>query len=97
MTETERQLFLWFPMWAVRLLLLCYTKIPSPQEDLSRHVGCRPRYLSLYLGLRMGFNWPHKKSNLLDAHKNEAQDKRNCGKKNAAKEYLKPEASIRAK
>jgi hypothetical protein len=31
MTETKRRLFLWFPMWAGRLLLLCYTKILSPQ------------------------------------------------------------------
>jgi hypothetical protein len=77
MTETEHQIFLWFPMWADRLLLLCCTKIPRPREDLARHVGCRPRNLSLYLGLRMGFDWPHKKSNLLDSHKNEAQDKRN--------------------
>jgi hypothetical protein len=43
MTETERRLFLWFPMWAGRLLLLCYIKIPSPREDLARHAGCQPR------------------------------------------------------
>jgi hypothetical protein len=81
MTEIEHQLFLWFPMCAGRLLLLCYTKILSPREDLARHAGCRPRNLSLYLGLRMGFDWPHKKSNLMDAHKNEAQDKRNWGRR----------------
>jgi hypothetical protein len=82
MTETEHRLFLWFPMWAGRLLLLCYTKIPSSREDLARHAGCRCKNLSLYLGLRMGF---------------EAQDKRNWGKKDATKEYLKLEESIRAK
>jgi hypothetical protein len=97
MTETERRLFLRSPMWASRLLLLCYTKIPSPREDLAKHAGCRPRNLSLYLGLRMGFNWPHKKSNLLGAHKNENQDKRNWGKKDVAKGCLKPKESIRAK
>jgi hypothetical protein len=86
MTETKR-----------RLLLLCYTKIPSPWEDLARHARCWPRNLSLYLSLRMGFDWPHKKSNLLDAHKNEALDKRNWGKNDAAKGCLKPEESIRAK
>jgi hypothetical protein len=77
MIEIERRLFLWFPMWAGRFLLLCYTKISSPREDLARHAGCRPRNLSLYLGLRIGFDWPLKKSNLLDTHKNKAQDKRN--------------------
>jgi hypothetical protein len=56
MTETERRLFLWFSMWAGRLLLPCYTKIPSPREDLARHAGCQPRNLSLYHGLGMGFD-----------------------------------------
>jgi hypothetical protein len=64
---------------------------------LARHAGCWPRNQSLYLGLRMGFDWPHNKSNLLDAHKNEAQDKTNWGKKDVAKECLKPEESISAK
>jgi hypothetical protein len=45
----------------------------------------------------MIFGWPHKKSNLLDAHKNEALEKMNWGEKDAAKECLKPEESIRAK
>jgi hypothetical protein len=39
----------------------------------------------------MGFGWLHKKSNLFDFHKNEAQDNRSWGAKDAAKEYLKPE------
>jgi hypothetical protein len=97
MTEIERQLFLWFSMWAGTLLILCYTRIPSPLEGLARHASCQPRNLSLHLGLRMGYNWLHKKSNLMDAHKNEGQDKRNWGKKDAAKGCLKPEESIRAK
>jgi hypothetical protein len=43
----------------------------------------------------MRFDWPHKKSNPLDAHKNEAQDKRNWGTKDAAKGCLKLEESIK--
>jgi hypothetical protein len=54
MTEIEHRLFLWFPMWAGRLLLLCCTKIPSPREDLARHASCQPRNLKLCLGLQMG-------------------------------------------
>jgi hypothetical protein len=42
----------------------------------------------------MGFGWLHKKSNLLDFHKNEAQDNRSWGAKDVTKEYLKPEESI---
>jgi hypothetical protein len=84
-------------MWAGKFVLLCCTKIPSPREDLARHAGCWPWNLSLCFDLRMGFDWPHKKSDLSDAHKNETRDKKNWGKKDAAKEYLKPEESIRAK
>jgi hypothetical protein len=80
-----------------RFLLLYCTKIPSPWEYLARHAGYRSRNLSLYFGSRMGFDWPHKKLDLLDSRKNEARDKRNWGKKDATKEYLKPEESIRAK
>jgi hypothetical protein len=40
MTKIECRLFLWFPMWAGMLLLLCYNKIPRPREDLARHAGC---------------------------------------------------------
>jgi hypothetical protein len=42
----------------------------------------------------MGFGWLHKKSNLLDFHKTEAQDNRSWGAKDVTKEYLKPEESI---
>jgi hypothetical protein len=45
----------------------------------------------------MGFGWLHKKSNLLDFHKTEAQDNRSWGAKDVAKEYLKPEEIDRAK
>jgi hypothetical protein len=84
-------------MWADKFLLLCCTRSHSPREDLARHAGCRPRNLSLYSGSRTGFNWPHKKSDLRVSHKNESRDKKNWGKKDAAKEYLKPEETIRAK
>jgi hypothetical protein len=39
----------------------------------------------------MEFNWSHKKSDLRVSRKNEAQDKKNWGKKDAAKRYWKPE------
>jgi hypothetical protein len=45
----------------------------------------------------MEFDWPCKKSDLRISHENEARDKKSWGKKDAAKEYLKPEESIRAK
>jgi hypothetical protein len=54
MIETEHRLSLLFPMWIGRLLLLCYTRKPSPREDLASHAGCRSRNLNLYLGLQMG-------------------------------------------
>jgi hypothetical protein len=84
-------------MWAGRSLLLCYTRSPNPREDLAKHVGCRPRNLNLCFDSRMEFDWPHKKSDLRVSRKNEAPDKKNWGKKDAAKEYLKPEESIKAK
>jgi hypothetical protein len=40
----------------------------------------------------MEFDWPRKKSDLWVSHKNEARDKKNWGKKDAAKGYRKPEA-----
>jgi hypothetical protein len=43
----------------------------------------------------MEFDWPHKKSDLRVSRKNEARDKKNWGKKDAAREYLKPEESIK--
>jgi hypothetical protein len=39
----------------------------------------------------MEFNWPRKKSDLWVSRKNEARDKKNWGKKDAARGYLKPE------
>jgi hypothetical protein len=84
-------------MWAGRFLLLCCTRSPSPREDLAKHVGCRPRNLNLCFGSRMEFDWPHKKSDLRVSRKNEARDKKNWGKKDATKECLKPEESVRAK
>jgi hypothetical protein len=39
----------------------------------------------------MGFDWPHKKSDLRVSRKNEARDKKNWGKKDAVRGYLKPE------
>jgi hypothetical protein len=38
----------------------------------------------------MGSCWPRKKSNLLDSHENEAQDKKNLGAKDVAKGYMTP-------
>jgi hypothetical protein len=38
----------------------------------------------------MEFGWPRKKSDLLVSCKNEARDKNNWGKKDAAKGYRKP-------
>jgi hypothetical protein len=84
-------------MWADRFLLLYCTRTPSPRQDLARHAGCQPRNLGLCFGSRMEFDWPCKKSDLRISHENEARDKKSWGKKDAAKEYLKPEESIRAK
>jgi hypothetical protein len=39
----------------------------------------------------MESDWPRKKLDLRVSHKNEAQDKRSWGKKDAAKGYRKPE------
>jgi hypothetical protein len=89
--KTEHRLFLWSPMWIDGLSPLYYTKLPSLQGDLARHVGCRPRSLNLCLDSRMGSYWPRKKSNLSDSHENKAQDKRNLGAKDATKGYLTPE------
>jgi hypothetical protein len=96
-TKTEHRLSLWSPMWAGRSLLLCYTRSPSPREDLARHVGCRPKNLNLCFGSRMESGWPCKKLHLRVSCKNEVRDKRNWGKKDAARECLKPEESIKAK
>jgi hypothetical protein len=73
------------------------TSYHSPREDLARHVGCRPRNLNLCFGSRMEFDWPRKKSDLRVSRKNETRDRKNWGKKYAAREYLKPEESIKAK
>jgi hypothetical protein len=45
----------------------------------------------------MESDWPHKKLDLRVSRKNKAQDKRNWGKKDAARECLKPEESIKTK
>jgi hypothetical protein len=84
-------------MWAGRSLLFCYTRSPSSREDLARHVGCRPKNLNLCFGSRMESDWPCKKLDLRVSRKNEAQDKKNWGKKDAAREYLKLGESIKAK
>jgi hypothetical protein len=42
----------------------------------------------------MESDWPRKKLDLWVSRKNEARDKRNWGKKDAARECLKPEESI---
>jgi hypothetical protein len=39
----------------------------------------------------MEFDWPHKQSDLRVSHKNEARDRKNWGKKDAARGYQKPE------
>jgi hypothetical protein len=39
----------------------------------------------------MEFDWPRKKSNLWVSRKNEARDKKNWGKKDATRGYLKLE------
>jgi hypothetical protein len=84
-------------MWAGRFLLLCYTRSPNPRGDLARHVGCRPKNLSLCFGSQMEFDWPYKKSDLRISCKNEARDKRNWGKKDAARECLKHEESTKTR
>jgi cysteinyl-tRNA synthetase len=45
----------------------------------------------------MESDWPRKKIDIQVSRKNEARDKKNWGKKDAAREYLKPEESINAK
>jgi hypothetical protein len=45
----------------------------------------------------MEFDWPRKKSDLRVSRKNEARDKKNWGKKDAARECLKPEESIKTR
>jgi hypothetical protein len=76
-TETKHRLSIWTPMWAGRYLLLCYTRSPSPREDLTRHGGCQSRSLNLCFGSWMEFDWPCKKLDLLVSRKNEARDKKN--------------------
>jgi hypothetical protein len=78
-------------MWVGKCLPLCYTKLPSLQEGLARHGGCRSRNLDLCPGSRMKFDWPRKKSDLRVSRENEARDKENWRKKDAAKGYRKPE------
>jgi hypothetical protein len=39
----------------------------------------------------MEFDWPRKKSDLRVSRKNEARDRKNWGKKDAARGYRKPE------
>jgi hypothetical protein len=45
----------------------------------------------------MESDWPRKKLDLWVSRKNEARDKRNWEKKDAAREYLKPEESTKTK
>jgi hypothetical protein len=78
-------------MWIDGPSSFYYTKLPSLRGDLARHEGCRPKSLNLGLDSQMGSCWPRKKSNLLDSHENEAQDKRNLEVKDAAKGFLTPE------
>jgi hypothetical protein len=84
-------------MWDGRSLLLYYTRSPSPRGDLARHVGYRPKNLNLCFDSRMESDWPHKKLDLRVFRKNEARDKRNWEKKDAARECLKLEESIKTK
>jgi hypothetical protein len=78
-------------MWAGRCSPLCYTKLPGPREGSARHGGCQTRSLDLCFGSRMEFDWPRKKLDLRISHKNEARDRKNWGKKDAARGYWKPE------
>jgi hypothetical protein len=45
----------------------------------------------------MEFDWPRKKLDLRAFYKNEARDKRNWEKKDAARECLKPKESTKTK
>jgi hypothetical protein len=46
----------WIPIKASRCSPLCYTKLPSPLEDLAKHEGYQTKSLDLCLDSRRGFD-----------------------------------------
>jgi hypothetical protein len=54
--ETEHRLSLWIPIKVGRCSPLCYTKLPSPLEDLVKREGYRTKSLDLCLESQREFD-----------------------------------------
>jgi hypothetical protein len=63
--------------------------------DLAKRGGYPTKILGLYPDSQRGSDWLHKRSNLWVSHRNEAQGRKNWGKKGAARRYRKPEKTPR--
>jgi hypothetical protein len=94
-TETEHRLSRWIPIRAGKRSLLCCTKLSSFQVDLAKRGGYPTKIPGLYPDSQRGSDWLHKRSNLWVSHRNEAQGRKNWGKKGVARRYRKPEKTPR--
>jgi hypothetical protein len=63
--------------------------------DLAKRGGYPTKILGLYPDSQRGSDWLHKRSNLWVSHRNEAQGRKNWGKKGVARRYRKPEKTPR--
>jgi hypothetical protein len=62
---------------------------------LAKRGGYPTKILGLYPDSQRGSDWLHKRSNLWVSHRNEAQGRKNWGKKGVARRYRKPEKAPR--
>jgi hypothetical protein len=90
-TETEHRLSRLIPIRVGRCSLPYCTKLSSLQGGLARRGGYPTKILGLHPGSQRGSGWLRTRSDLWVSHRNEVRDRRNWGKKGAARRYRKPE------